>query len=168
MSAELNPCRDQGETAIRNARNPGALFRPVRYFPMLPVPSAFTRKGPVFYRCDSCKTVTRYENQPLGGPGPCACGALSIDQFPIKPVDSDGFLLPLDAGPGVADPNRLPVLTCEPCPYWQCWHKEPTRTCGLGLGQTSYWGAGENRIIRPAFSLCFDNAARLRGEGEPC
>jgi hypothetical protein len=131
-------------------------FKPVRLYPSLPVPSALTRTGPAFYRCDSCKIVTRYETMPERGPGPCACGASPIDQFSIQPVEIDGFTLPPDAGPGVLDPNRVERYTCEPCPYFECWRKEPGKTCGLGVPQHTYWDAAENRVIRPAFSGCWD------------
>jgi hypothetical protein len=131
-------------------------FKPTLFFPSIPVPSP-KPAGSVYYRCDACKTVTRYVKPPERGPEPCLCGASSIDQFPVKPWQVDDFELPPDAAPGVLDPNRIECYTCEPCPYFECWHRNPGKTCGLGVPQHTYWDAAENRVIHPAFSGCWDH-----------
>jgi hypothetical protein len=130
-------------------------LQPVRYFfePITPAVDRLDR--PAAYLCDECKTVTRYEKYPVDGPGSCACGASPASLLPLKPSDLDDFRFPSDLGGDWIEyqGERFPV--CFGCIHYECWHREPTRTCGVGLGQSFYWSASERPMIRPALSVCF-------------
>ena len=135
------------------------LLQPVRYFvePYRPTVERFDR--PTAYRCDGCNTVTRYEKSSAQGPGPCpACGGSPAFLLPVKPVELDDFRLPPDLGGLSFEVQGESFPLCFGCNHYECWHREPTRTCGLGLRQHSYWSASDRLRIRPVNAVCWSLA----------
>ena len=125
-------------------------FQPVRFFvePLSFRPETVDR--PSAYRCDECGAVQRLASDPA----PCSCGASAVFQFPLRLWDLDEFQLPSDIGGSYFEHDGERYALCFGCRYYECWRREPTRTCGLGLGQAWYWSAGGRLVIRPAHSVC--------------
>lgn len=133
-------------------------LQPVTYF-FEPITANVERLDrPAAYRCDDCKTVTRYENHPVNGPEPCACGASPASLLPLKPCDLDDFRFPADLGGDSFENQGESFPLCFGCNHYECWHRVPTKTCGLGLAQDFYWSPSERPRIRPVNSVCWTSA----------
>jgi len=131
-------------------------LQPVRYF-FEPITANVDRLDrPAAYRCDECGEIQR----PTGEPLPCMCGASPASLMPVKKaIDLDDFRLPPDLGGLSFEFQDESFPLCFGCNHYECWHREPTRTCGLGLAQHSYWSASERPRIRLVNPVCWSLVA---------